>query len=247
LPVAKLSKSFGHPPITKALGEYRHCQTALSIEKTMRLTTTLLLLLLSNSLIADDGLFGDDGAATVTGDILESRGDLARGLGKGALLRSMSAEQLQQAIAKRLENRKERVEQYYEFRDLRNEQTRDDADGLSASQRREIVSRSAPDRLNENQINRETGELYWPRPLDHESLKPYRKPIEETLAKRTNSDEVYRRMDYLKVHRMVDLIREAVESIEDKLDVKEVVALKDYLTQIEYEARFNAADERVDY
>lgn len=194
---------------------------------------------------ADDGILGNDGAATARGDILESRGDLAEGLGRGALLRSLSAKQLQEAIDKRLSNRKERVEMYYDLKDMREEELEEDR--LSASQRRRIQQQSGPDRLNENQINLKTGEIYWPSPLDSPVLKPYRKPIEDTLDKRGQEGAVYREFDFLKVHRMVKRIEEAVDSIEDKLDVREVVALKQYLEQIDYEARFNINDERVDY
>ena len=37
----------------------------------------------------------------------------------------------------------------------------------------------------------------------------------------------------------------SIQSIEDRMDVREVVALKSYLTQLAYDARFNAADEQV--
>lgn len=194
---------------------------------------------------ADDGIFGDEDAATATGDILESRGDLAEGLGRGALLRSLSAKQLQEAIDKRLSNREERVEMYYDLKDMRDEELEEDR--LSSSQRRRIQEQRTPDRLNENQINQKTGEIYWPAPLDHPVLKPYRKPIEDTLDKRGQQGEVYREFDFLKVHRMVKRIEEALASIEDDLDVREVVALKQYLDQIDYEARFNLNGERVDY
>ncbi|QDV45580.1 hypothetical protein Enr13x_54590 [Stieleria neptunia] len=213
----------------------------------MRLAAFFLTTLFVTIAIADDGLLDDDDNTTAAGDILESRGELATGLGKGAYLRSLSAEQLQQALALRLKNRKERVEQYYELRDLRDEEIAEENEPLSEEKRREIGKRMAPDRLSENQIDRQSGELYWPRPLDHRALGPYRRPIEETFAKRSSPGEVYRRMDYAKVHRMVNLIHEAVDSIKDKLDPQEFSALKSYLRQIDYEARFNGADERVDY
>nr|WP_236649417.1 hypothetical protein [Rhodopirellula sp. SM50] len=197
--------------------------------------------------IADDGLFDDNDNATAAGDVLEARGELATGLGKGAYLKSLSAEQLQEALALRLKNREERVEQYYELRDLRDEEIAEQHTPLSEEKRREIGKRMAPDRLKENQIDRQSGELYWPQPLDHSALKPYRKPIEETFAKRSSPGETYRRMDYAKVHRMVNLIHEAVDSIKDQLDPQEFTALKSYLRQIDYEARFNGSDKRVDY
>lgn len=212
---------------------------------TRYLSLLTILLLTCSITAADDGLLGGDDVSTATGDILESRGDLAEGLGKGALLRSLSAKQLQKAIDKRLENRKERVEMYYNLKDMREEELEEDR--LSASERQRIASSSAPDRLNKNQIDRKTGEIYWPSPLDSPVLKPYRKPIEDTLDKRGQEGVVYREFDFLKVHRMIKRIEEAVESIEDKLDVREVVALKTYLEQIEYESRFDINDNRVDH
>jgi len=193
---------------------------------------------------ADDDIFGDDDASTATGDILESRGDLAEGLGKGTLLRSLSAKQLQKAIDERLENREESVELYYELRELRDEEVQEDY--ASASQRKVINDRQKPNRLGENQIDKNTGEIFWPSPLDDPALKPYRKPIEDTLDKRGKKDVVYRQWDYLKVHRMLNLINEAIDSIEDELDPKELVALREYLDQIDFEARFTIDGERVD-
>lgn len=213
----------------------------------MRLAASLLTMMFVTIAIADDGLFDDNDNTTAAGDVLEARGELATGLGKGAYLKSLSAEQLQEAISLRLKNREERVEQYYELRDLRDAEIAEEHKPLSEEKRREIGKRMAPDRLKENQIDRQSGELYWPRPLDHDALEPYRKPIEETFAKRSSPGETYRRMDYAKVHRMVNLIHEAVDSIKDQLDPQEFTALKSYLRQIDYEARFNGSDERVDY
>tara|TARA_R110002049_G_scaffold50370_3_gene143146 strand:- start:191598 stop:192248 length:651 start_codon:yes stop_codon:yes gene_type:complete len=205
------------------------------------------LLFGSCSLIADDGLLTDDDVSTATGDILDAQGDRAVALGKGALLKSLSAEQFQDAIDKRLENRKERIEQYYELRQIRENELREEAADVSAETQQRIASRRAPDRLDEQQFNARTGEIFWPAPLDHERLKPYRKPIEETLAKRKSPGAVYRQWDYFRVARMVRLMGEAVDSIEDKLDTREYLALKDYLEQIDYEARFDANDNRVDF
>ncbi len=215
--------------------------------RVLRLTPIALALLIAGPTFADDGLFGYDGASTAQGDILESSGDYARGLGKGALLRSMSAVQLQRALELRLQNREESVEQYYELRELRDQSQTNARGTIDDEKARRLAKQAAPDRLSKNQIDRQTGQVYWPKPLDHDALKPYRKPIEETLAKRSSPGHTYRRADYLKVQRMVDLMRESVESIQDKLDSNEVVALQDYLAQIAYDARFNGADERIDY
>lgn len=207
--------------------------------------SALSLCVICQSVPADDGLLGGDENVTATGDVLDATGELARGLGKGALLQSMSAEQLQEAIGKALENREEGLEQYYELRELRKQEMMNDSPSMDSV--RKVASSRAPERLGDHQINRETGDLYWPSPLDDEALKPYRKPIEETFAVRSSPGHEYRRIDYVKVSRMVGLIREAVDSIADQLDSKEVGALNDYLTQIDYDARFNGANERVDY
>lgn len=47
---------------------------------------------------ANDGLLSDDDVSTARGDVSEARGEFAEGLGKVSFLRSMSAQQLQEAI-----------------------------------------------------------------------------------------------------------------------------------------------------
>ncbi|MCM2369551.1 hypothetical protein [Aporhodopirellula aestuarii] len=217
-----------HPIITAITFGFL-CTTAISV----------------SHLRADDGLF-DRGVSTETGDVLEGQADLATGLGRGALLRSLSAVQLQRALQLRLENREESLEQYYDLRSRRGDNIEQDAKANVETYKR-VMERSRHDRLTQSQINHQTGELYWPRPLDHEALKPFRKPIEESLAKRSSPGETYDRFDYLKVAKMLGLITEAVESIESELEPREVVALKQYLEQIDYDARFDANDERVDF
>ena len=84
-------------------------------------------------------------------------------------------------------------------------------------------------------------------PLYSPVLEPYRRPIEKTLAKRHQPDAEYREFDFIKVHRMIKRMEEAIDSIRDELDVRELVALKDYLVQIDYEARFDSKNNRVDF
>ena len=45
---------------------------------------------------------------------------------------------------------------------------------------------------------------------------------------------------------MVNLMNEAIDRIEDQLEPKELFALRDYLDQIDFEARFTIDGERVD-
>ncbi|KAA5546114.1 hypothetical protein FYK55_04250 [Roseiconus nitratireducens] len=205
-----------------------------------------LLFCFSATSPADDDLFDDDDASTAAGDVIEARGELARGLGKGSYLKSLSAKQLQAAIDKMLDNRRESVETYYKLRELRDEAV-DNETNITQERAQRIAAMKAPDRLTKSQIDRNSGKLYWPSPLDDDALAAYRKPIEETLKKRSSPGEEYNKWDHLKVRRMVSLISAAVESVEDRMDPAEVVALNQYLDRIDYESRFNAADERVDF
>lgn len=209
-----------------------------------RIIAFSLALTVSTS-FSDDGIF-DTGGTTPAGDIIEARGEYAEGLGRESYLRSLSAVQLQKAIGVMLKNRKESIENYYDVKAMRQAaQKKKTEAGIAAYKR--TLERTNHHRLSKSQINPQTGELYWPRPLDDDALQPFRKPIEESLAKRASPGETYDRFDYLRVAKMLDLITRAVESIEDKLDTRELVALKQYLEQIDFDARFNAADERIDY
>ncbi len=212
--------------------------------------TALLLaiptLLLPADLFAQVGIYGPRGGSTVAGDALRGEADLAVGLGQGSLLKSMSAVQLQKALQERLKLRQESLEGYYNLKAYREALSKKEADEGIANYKA-TLERPANKRLSKSQIHPTTGKLYWPKPLDAKELEPYRRPIEESLAKRGSPGETYDRFDYLKVSRMLTLISEAVDSIKDKLDPKEFVALKEYLTQIDYDARFDAADKRIDY
>lgn len=198
------------------------------------------------TLLAQVGFYGNRGGSTAAGDAMRGAGDLAVGLGQGSLLRSMSAVQLQKALQERLSLRQESLEGYYNNKAFREAQLKKEtAEGVENY--KAVAKRSTHKRLSKSQIHPATGELYWPRPLDAKELEPYRRPIEESLAKRGSPGETYDRFDYLRVSKMLTLISEAVDSIKDKLDPLEVVALKEYLEQIDFDARFNAADERIDY
>ncbi|TWU08596.1 hypothetical protein [Allorhodopirellula heiligendammensis] len=189
---------------------------------------------------------GNRGGSTVAGDELRGAADLAVGLGQGSLLRSMSAVQLQKALQERLKFRQENLEGYYNNKAFREaELKKKTAEGVANY--KAATEHTTNKRLSKSQIHPATGELYWPKPLDAKELAPYRKPIEEALAKRGSPGETYDRFDYLRVSKMLTLISEAVDSIKDKLDPREVVALKEYLNQIDFDARFNAENERIDY
>lgn len=190
--------------------------------------------------------FGDQ-VGTAQGDILEGIGRKAEGVGRGMYFRSLSATQFQEAIDERLDNRRERVETYFELQDLNEREREEDELDVSIEERREIQKNATPDRLNEEQLDPQTGEIKWVGPLSADALKPYRKPIEDSFAVRASPGEEYTARHYFRVQRMIDLMREALESVKDRMDSREFVYMDKYLDQISYEAKFNAAGERVDY
>ena len=195
----------------------------------------------------DDGDgFGDE-VGTATGDILESRGDLIKDAGKAALYRSLSATQFQEAIDERLDNRRESVETYFELRDLNERERAEDRDRASAEEINALAKKKAPKRLGEGELDPQTGKVEWEGPLAADALKTYRRPIEETFEKRASPGEEYGMFDYYKVKRMVNLMRDSLESIKDRIDVRAFIAMDNYLDRVLHEARFNADGERVDY
>lgn len=198
------------------------------------------------SVAAPGVVLGGNQVGTAASSVLKGKAALAAGLGQGALLRSLSATELQRALRLRLENRNEAVEQYYELRKLHNKALAEERT-ITDEMARKIAARGAPDRLGKHQFDPETGAIYWPQPLDDPALASYRKPIEDTFAKRSSPGEIYNEFDFVKVHNMINLIGEALETISDQMDAKEMVALTKYLEQIDFESRFNASGERVDY
>ena len=189
---------------------------------------------------------GIDSTGTVPGNIIESTGDYVRDRGKALYFRSLSARQYQAAIDRALDNRRESIQSYYDMKALRDAYVKSNRLRVTDELAREIAERGAPERLTSTFLNSDTGELRWPEPLDAEALSPYRKPIEEAFKKRSSPGSAYTLFDHLKVHRMVDLMQEALEMIKDGLPVREYIALDEYLTRISFESRFDASGERID-
>ncbi len=197
-------------------------------------------------IVGDD--FDNEGGSTVAGDALRGRAKLAEALGKEAYYRSLSARQFQEAIDKMLENNRERIESYYEIRAKHDEADlwRNYKTPITQAQANRLAKEAAPDRLTKSQINPESGVITWPKPLDDDALKKYRKPIDEAFEKRASPGVSYTKFDHLRVERMTDLMQRAVDSIKDKIDTEEYLALTNYLDSIRYESAFDGKGGRVD-
>ena len=188
----------------------------------------------------------EDGTGTVAGDRLRGLAALERALGKDAYYRSLSAENLQQAIDQLLDNRRERISSYYRMRALRDRKVdRNDAD-VTHSEALRRARQKAPDRLTKRHFYDKTGTLFWPQPLGAEVLKPYTTPIDKKFQKRASDAEAYGPEDADVVQRMVGLIQDALETLEDDMTPEDYVRVTQYLDRVAYEARFNGKGERVD-
>lgn len=192
------------------------------------------------------GAYGNN-VGTATGDILEARGELAKDQGKAMLYRALSAEQLQEAFDKQLDNRRESVETYFELRDLNDKEREEDGFKVTSEKARRLAKQRAPERLSSAELDVQSGRIEWPGPLAAESLASYRRPIEESFKARSSPGEDYGMFDFYRVQRIVGLMNDALDTIDDKLAASESAALKQFLAKVSYEARFNSVDERIDY
>ena len=176
-------------------------------------------------------------------------GELREDTGQAMLFQSLSAEKLQEAIDKQLDNRRERIETYYKMREI-NEEYREEqhlkAYGtINESKAEQLAKAGLPERLTEQELDPQTGKIKWPSPLDAEGLEPYRRPIDQGLTKRVAQPAQYTAGDARMVNRMVDLVKEAVDALDEALPAAEHVALDKYLDRIGFEARFTGDGTRL--
>lgn len=194
---------------------------------------------------SDGGLsLGGDEVGTADSAELKGAAALQRSLGRRRYFESLSAINLQKALDASLDNRRERIDSYYQMRELRDEQVRDETT-ITQEQAVRIAQEKAPARLTSQDYDPETGEIFWPDPLDDKVLKPYTRLIDEKFALRSDVGKTYRGSDARMVRRMVNLIQTAIDSIKNDLPVREYIALSDYLASISYEASFDAAGNRI--
>ncbi len=202
-----------------------------------------------------DGGYGYGGAVvgapaqTAASAAARGLGELREDTAQAMLFRSLSAEKLQEAIDKQLDNRRERIETYYQMRELNDEQTeqahREAYGTISESKAEQLAKSALPDRLTERELDPESGKIKWPSPLDAAALEPYRRPIDRGMTKRVESPEEYTAGDARMVNRMIDLIKESVEALDEALPAAEHVALDNYLDRIGFEARHTGDGKRL--
>lgn len=185
-----------------------------------------------------------DSVGTVTSSNLRGAASLQESLGRRAYFDSLSAINLQKAIDANLYNRRESLRSYYEMREYRENSVRN-KNRITHEDAVRLAKAKAPDRLTSQDYDLQTGQIFWPRPLDHKVLLPYTTVINESFAKRSGSDGKYAGADARRVQRMVDLIQEAVDAVKKELPVREYIALSDYLASISYEASFDLEGNRI--
>lgn len=174
------------------------------------------------------------------------RAALEQALGRDARFQSLSPIELQRAIDALLNNRREQIRSYYEMRELRDRAVNDQADRVTHEEAKELAKKKAPDRLGKQHFYEMTGKLFWPDPLGAEVLEPYTAPIDNRFQKRANAESQYTAEDAAVVQRMVGLLQDAIETLQDDLSPEDYSRLTRYLDRVAYESRFNAQGERVD-
>jgi|GEM_PF-5821900 len=200
--------------------------------------------------IADLGRAGNvvidagDSVGTVTSSNLRGAASLQESLGRRAYFDSLSAINLQKAIDANLNNRRESLQSYYEMREYRENSVRNEK-RITHEEAVRLAKAKAPDRLTSQDYDLQSGQIFWPRPLDSTVLSPYTKVINESFSKRSSLSGQYAGADARRVQRMVDLIQEAVDAVKKELPVREYIALSDYLASISYEASYNLEGNRI--
>jgi len=186
---------------------------------------------------------GND-VGTVTSSNLRGAASLQEALGRRNYFNSLSAINLQKAIDLNLDNRRETIASYYEMREYRDNAVLNE-DHITNEEASALAKAKAPDRLTSQDYDPISGEIFWPKPFDSTSLKPYVKVIDEGFKKRSESSREYSSQDMRRVQRVVDLIKEAVEQVKVDLPVKEYIALTDYLASVSYEASYDVEGNRI--
>ena len=179
-----------------------------------------------------------DHSSTFEEGVLRGAADLRRAQGEANYFNSLAAINLQEANARALVNRQQRIEGFFRERELnRAARKASQPKPLSPAGYAELARKAAPDRLGPNQYDRASGRLTWPPALAAGEFAAERTAIEMALATRTPGDAGPGTDLHRQVQQATERMQANLQPQIATLSPMEFVAAKKFLSSLAFEAQ----------
>lgn len=189
------------------------------------------------------GGYGYGAGSTVAGSFLAGSAMLTRAAGQFNLYTSMGAKNYQQAYSMWIDNQKKREQTYFDMRrmnasyraELRAQHPTPTSDQLASFNK----SRD-PARLNDEQLNTNTGVLNWPPALKEAEFASERDKLESLFAERADDPgkSGLGTRNYREVQRTLADLHDKLHDEISQISPDAYIAATKFLKNVGYEARF---------
>jgi hypothetical protein len=190
------------------------------------------------SMVAGYGGYGgyDSGGHTVAGDAMQGMASVISARGDAALSASAAAVNLTQADKQLIQNQQAATNAYFDMRATnRAARATERGPSLSMEQLAKIAHDGLPKPLNSTQLNPVSGELNWPGPLQHDSVKAQREQLDQLMAQQARYGSLSY-ADQTKVRTSVNTMFKLLKANISKIPTPDYTSARSFLNSVLYAA-----------
>jgi hypothetical protein len=190
------------------------------------------------SMVAGYGGYGgyNTGGHTVAGDAMQGMSSVISARGDAALSASAAAVNLTQADKQLIQNQQAATNAYFDMRATnRAARATERGSALSMEQLAKIAHDGLPKPLNSNQLNPVSGELNWPGPLQHDSVKAQREQLDQLMAQQARYGSLSY-ADQTKVRSSVNSMFKLLKANISKIPTPDYTSARSFLNSVLYAA-----------
>ena len=176
-------------------------------------------------------------AATAEESMANGMANVIQSAGQANLLNSAAARNYQEARSRDLDNRMKATNTYFEMRKMNREYVAAERGPKPTSEQMFRYARDrAPDRLNANQLDPLTGQIYWPVVLEQDIYKTQREKIDELFGLRAKYHGQIGAEQYLELQRTTKAMEAELKKHVKEYPPGDYTKAKSLIESLSYEA-----------
>jgi hypothetical protein len=190
------------------------------------------------SMVSGYGGYGgySTGGHTVAGDAMQGMSSVISARGDAALSASAAAVNLTQADKQLIQNQQAATNAYFDMRATnRAARATERGPALSMEQLAKIAHDGLPKPLGSTQLDPVSGQLNWPGPLQHDSVKAQREQLDQLMAQQARYGSLSY-ADQTKVRTSVNTMFKALKDNISKIPTPDYTSARSFLNSVLFAA-----------
>jgi hypothetical protein len=180
-------------------------------------------------------------ASTYEEGVLRGWADVGRSVGEARYNTALALVHREEAIRRRLENRKQAVEDYFQIRRFNKNMRFQTVERPTQEELSKISASRLPNRMSGDQYQPTTGAIVWPNVLRSETFAEQRAAINNAMARRTLDNSGVGSANYQQVRALTAKMKSQLQEHAAALSSAETIAARKFLASLNYEVQFPMA------